>query len=244
VFAILVAGLVVWCVDTAWCPTISRAIRQLPEQGEIRQSRLHWQDPAPRLLAAGHFLAFIADPNHTGRIRAPSHVQVEFGRDRVRFISVLGYADVPYPSGQSAVAFNRKELQPWWGAWRPPLLWITFALVCLALMLTWWVVALVLAGPAWFMAFFANRRLDARGSWKLAGAALLPGALLMAVSILLYGLGVLDHVQLLAAAAVHLLIDFAYVLGSPIRCPRLGVATRGKNPFAADRGADRGPEAK
>ena len=42
------------------------------------------------------------------------------------------------------------------------------------------------------IAYFKDRRLTARGAWKLASAALLPGALLVCAGIVLYGLGVAD----------------------------------------------------
>ena len=233
VFAILVGAAVVWCVDTAWSPTIAQAIRRMPEQGEIRNGRLHWTDPTPRVLGEGHFVAFTFDPRHSGTTRSPAHIQVEFGRDTVRFLSLLGYWDSAYPFGHSAFQFNRRAMEPWWGAWRPPLLWMTFAGTCVLLMCTWAALAIVLAGVSWFVAFFANRQLSFRSGWKVAGAAMMPGALLMAFAILLYGLGALGLVQLLAATAIHIIVHLTYAIGGPLRRRRLGATFSRRNPFSS-----------
>src|SRR5262245_2453255 len=99
IFAVLVAGAVVWLLDTAWFPTSQKAIRQLPARGEITSGRVTAFTNAPQLLAEGPFLAVVLDLNHSGQIRSTAHVQVEFGRSDVRVISLFGYAVHAYPVG-------------------------------------------------------------------------------------------------------------------------------------------------
>jgi hypothetical protein len=232
IFAVLVAASVVWFFSAAWFPTIEETIRQLPETGEIRNGKLAWPDETPRLLAEGRFLSFAADWDHTGVIRSPAHIQVELGRNGVRFISIFGYADCSYPFDDRVIAINRTEMEPRWGAWAPPILWITFGSVVIWLLANWALLASVVCLPIWLLGFFANRQLSLAGSWKLAGAALMPGALLMMAAILFYGLDVLDLVQLLAAALAHLAIDLVYMAGSLFFAPRLPFCSKGGNPFA------------
>ncbi|HLX68344.1 MAG TPA: hypothetical protein VKV04_01840, partial [Verrucomicrobiae bacterium] len=70
-------------------------------------------------------------------------------------------------------------------------------------------------------------------TWKLAGAALMPGALLLIVAIFLYGFGVLDLVQLATAASVHIIVGWAYTILSVRAVPKLSSrAVAEKNPFA------------
>src|SRR5262249_23989077 len=140
IVAAVVASAVVWFLNSAWFPTIQIAVRQLPVGGEIRAGKLIVITQTPQLLAERHFFALAVDLDPPRQIRSLAHVQVELGRSDVRIISLLGYVAHAYPSGAS-VAFNRAELEPWWGAWRPPILWLTFAGVIVWLLILWPVLA-------------------------------------------------------------------------------------------------------
>src|SRR6185369_8264376 len=122
------------------------------------------------------------DLNHGGGVRSPAHVQVEFGRDNVWVHSLLGYREFFYVRDRT-MAFNRPDLVPWWGAWSPAVWWLVFGTVLLGLMTIWLIVAAVYFLPVWLSGFFANRDLGLAGSFKLAGAALMPGALFMIAAI-------------------------------------------------------------
>lgn len=235
VFALLTAFVVVWFLNHAWFPTVRQAILQLPEQGQIISGRLDWTNEPPRLLAEGTFLAFNIDLDHTGEIRVPAHLQIELGRGNVRFISLLGFTDWPYSKTQP-VDFNRIKLEPWWGAWRPPILWMVFGASLVGLLLMWWMLATFYFFPVWLIGFFANRKLNPAGSWKLAGAALLPGALLMILGMVAYGFGFLDPVQLLAVQALHWVVGWVYCAVSVFALPEVSeVGVPEKNPFQPER---------
>ena len=231
IVALLAAASVVWSLQRAWFPTIGEAIRQLPAQGELRSGRLDWQDRTPKRLAEGRFLALVVDLDHSGEARSPAQVQVEFGRTDFMMFSVLGYMQRAYPRGWT-VAFNRTELGPWWGAWAPAILAIVAGLIVGGLLLVWAVLATVYALPAWLLGFFADRDLSPFGSWRLAGAALMPGALFFSAALLLYGWGALDLVHLAGAAVFHLLMGWVYLVTSPLHLPRRSLAATKENPFA------------
>lgn len=230
IFALLAAGTVVWFVQRAWFPTIAKAIRALPPEGEIRSGRLDWPGPSPVRLAEGRFLALVVDLDHSGEARSPAHVQVEFGREDFKVYSLFGYVKRAYRRNQT-VAFNRTDLGPWWGAWAPPILAMVAGLVVVGLMLSWAGLATVYCLPVWLIAFFADRDCSLGGSWRLAAAALMPGALLMCAAILTYGWGALDLVRLVVAGAVHLVIGWVYLVASPLCLPRHQSATAKVNPF-------------
>ena len=229
--ALLAAGTVVWLLHKAWFPQIGEAIRQLPPQGELRSGRLDWQGATPARLAEGRFLALVVDLDHTGGARSPAHVQVEFGRADYEIFSLLGYVSGPYPRDW-VVAFNRTELVPWWGAWAPAILALVAGLVVVGLMVSWVCLGMVYFLPAWLVGFFANRDLSLPGSWRLAGAALMPGALLLSAVIVLYGWGALDLVRLAISAIVHLVMGWVYLFVSPLCLPRRQAAAAKENPFA------------
>ena len=220
VIASLAAAAVVWFLSDGWFPTVRAAIRNLPAQGVIRSGRLDWPDNPPRLLAGGRFLAFIVDLNHSGQTQSPADVQIEFGRETVRVVSFLGYAEWNYPPDWT-MAFNRTDLEPLWGAWEPELLAITVLALVAGLMLAWAALATIYFLPVRLISFFANRDLNFRGSWKLAGAALMPGALLLTAAIVLYGFAALDLIQFCFISGAHFALGWIYLFLSQLFLPRI-----------------------
>jgi hypothetical protein len=233
IVALLVATSTVWFLQTAWFPTISLAAKKLPDKGEVRDGKLDWPGENPSLLGEGRFLAFVVDVNHSGQIHSTAHVQVELGQATIRFRSLFGMMEFPYPKNW-IIGLNRGEAEPWWGAWKPPILWITFGGVALALPIMWSALATLFAGAVWLIAFYANRRLRIGGAWKMAGASLMPGAVVMIASIFAYGFGVLDLLQFIFAGVVHFVVDMVFLIASPFFLPRLEVVQ--KNPFTPKKG--------
>jgi hypothetical protein len=232
VVALFAAAAVLWFLVHAWFPVVRQAIHRLPEQGAIRHGQLEWQGDSPQMLADGTFLGFSVDLSHEGRARSPAHVQVEFGRTSVRVFSLFGFYEAKYVPGY-AVAFNRPELEPWWGAWSPIILALVALSVISGLMLTWLLLATIYCLPAWLVAFYADRQLTLAGSWRLAGAALMPGALFQSVALIVYGLGGWDLIKLTIAFVAHLVIGWLYVGLSPLSLPRRAEHVAAKaNPFA------------
>ncbi len=229
--AIFCAAAVLWFMYTGWFPVIQSGIRQLPSRGAIRFGRLQWQGENPAKLADNHFLGFTVDLRHEGSVRSPAHLEAQFGEKEVVLWSLFGALDVPYPRGY-AIAFNRDELEPWWGAWSPAILAISAGAVVAGLMLSWAMLALLYSIVAWLTAFFANRKLGVVGSYRLCGAALMPGALIMIIAIVVYGLGGLDIVRLLITFAAHLVLGWAYVIASVFWRPKvLDLSVAKGNPF-------------
>jgi hypothetical protein len=235
VVATLAAAAVVGFLSDSCFPIVRVAIRSLPATGEIRSGRLDWTNQAAQVLAEGRFLAFFVDPEHSGQIRSPAtDVQIEFGRESVRVFSLLGYLEWPYPPDY-IIAFNRTELEPLWGAWEPAWLAIMVLVVVVGLMALWALLATVYLLPVRLVGFLANRRLDFRGSWKLAGAALLPGALLLTVAIVLFNLGGLDLIQFCLLFAAHVAVAWVYLWVGPLLLPRTEPQPTGDNPFSTAR---------
>lgn len=234
IIAILAAAVVLWFLLTTWCPVIHQAIRQLPAQASIRSGKLSWRDGSNARLAENHFLALTVDLRHEGAVRSPAHVQVEFGEQDVAVVSLFGALQKPYPHDY-LIAFNRDDLEPWWGAWQPAILALTALTVISGLMLSWGVLALLYCPVAWLVAFLANRNLSLRGSYRLCGAALMPGALVQMFAIVLYGLGILDVLLLLIMVGAHFLVGWIYVAAAPFWRTRLATAPSTSNPFTPEK---------
>jgi hypothetical protein len=229
--ALLGAAAVLWFLTRAWIPTVQEAISNLPPSGEIRGGRLIWTNEIPRVLGEGRWLSISIDPQHQGTVRVPAHLQVELGRMEMRFIALFGQWDLPYPDKRWVVGFNRTDLQPWWGAWRPFILWMIFGGSFLGMVTTWWVLQTCYVVPLWLLGFFKNRILGLMGAWKLAGAALLPAALFMTGAVVFYGLGWIDLVQLLIAHGLHWVIGIVYAVGAVVYRPDQKAANPTANPF-------------
>jgi len=231
IIALLTAISVDWLLHDGCFPTITAAIKQLPDRGEIRAAQLNWPGASPQLLAEGGFLAFDVDLEHTGELHSPAQVQIEFGRESVRVFSLLGYHEWRYPPGW-IMPFNRTDLEPLWGAWKPDILAISTGAVVIGLLLSWAVLATVSFLPVWLICFFANRDLNFRQSWRLVGAALMPGALLLTAAIIFYAVGALDLIQMSFAFGAHLVLGWIYGFISPLFLRRALPAEQ-RNPFAA-----------
>jgi hypothetical protein len=231
IVALLGAGAVVWVLHKAWFPMVSEAIDRLPTQGAIQSGLLDWPGGAVSDLAENRFLGLVVDLDHTGGARSPAHVQVEFGRKDFKVYSLLGYVRFAYPK-RWRVPFNRTELGPWWGAWAPEILAVAAGLVVAVLMVSWACLATVYFLPVWVVGFFANRSCGLAGAWRLAGAAQMPGALLMCAAIVCYGWGAMDLVGLTVASAAHFLVGWVYLLVATFRLPRHPAGVVKENPFA------------
>jgi hypothetical protein len=228
--ALIAAISVVWFLDDACFPTIRAAIQNLPDAGKISSGKLDWGGDSPKMLAEGNFLAFDIDLNHSGQFHSPADLQIEFGKDSIRIFSLPGYSDFFYPPDRYA-PFNRTELEPLWGAWAAEILFLTAVATVICLSSSWWVLSTVYFLPVWILGFFANRDLNFRASWKLSGAALMPGALLMVAGIFLYGFGFLNLVSFGFIFAAHFILGWIYLAVSLFFLPRISEAKPKANPF-------------
>jgi hypothetical protein len=228
IVALLAAGVVVWFINNNCFPVINTAVQKLPVAGEIRSGKLEWQSRSPELLARGRFLALDVDLDHSGQFSQSADVRIEFGNRTVQVYSLLGYQEWNYPSDY-VIAFNRDALEPLWGAWAMEFLILAGAAVTLGLLLSWWLLATLYFLPLWSLGFFFNRSLNFRQSWRLAGAALIPGAWLMVAAIFLYGVGFLNLIPFIFVFATHFVMGWIYLFVSLLFLPRL--PAQKQNPF-------------
>jgi len=215
IVALIAAATVVWFLYRAWAPIVRQAIRQLPDQGEIRLQQLRLSPPLPELLAQNRYLSLVVDQGGQSREGLDADLQVRFCQERLEFCSLLGCVDLHYPKDWT-VQFNRPELQPWWDARQTFILgWVGVAVAGM-LLAVWAALATLYCPVTWLIAYFRDRDASLAGSWKLSGAALMPGALLLTLGIFLYGADALDLIRLAVIAALHVVVGWAYVAVSPM----------------------------
>jgi len=237
IIAIIAGVCVAWCLSSTWIPVITSAVDQLPDKAEIRRATLNWDGESPRRLADNQFLSVAVDLKHEGLARSPAHIQAELGEKTVKVMSLLGFVEAPYPDGW-LVSLTRAEAQPWWGAWKLPILWIAGAATVCVLMVIWTILSTVYFVPAWMVAFFANKQSTLAGVWRVCAAALMPGALVFCASIIFYGVGALDLPELALLAAIHIAVGWVYLATALICLPeRPEEINEKENPFAMARAA-------
>ena len=238
IVALLVAATVVAFVSSEWFPVVRDAAQRLPNAGAIRSGTLQWATNAPVRLAEGRRLALSVEPNEARLPGGAADVEVSLHDTNFQVSSWLGYVELPYPSGWT-ISLTRAEAVPWWGAWEWPLRWLLAAAVVIVLMPSWWMLAAVYCALAKASAFYANRRLGWWESWKLSGAALMPGAFVVMVAILGYGWLGLDLIQLGLFFILHVVTGWLYLVASPFFLPKDTEAPSiTPNPFAAPESAD------
>ncbi len=219
--AVLIAWCAVACLYWTWGPALDEAVRRLPPIGEIRDGRLIWPEAAPTRLVDNQFLAIVVRRGTAAKPGQSADVQIELGDSAATLSSLLGYVGIAYPSG-SILPLNRTEMEPLWGAWRPYMHLGAGIVLVGALLLLWSLLAAALVLPLRFYAFLADRRTTCAACWRLAVASLIPGATLMGVAVLFYGLSRLTLVDLLLINALHLFVGLVYLLIAPLRLPRHG----------------------
>src|SRR5436190_1872427 len=153
-----------------------------------------------------------------------------------------------FPAVQKAIgrlpergAIRRGQLEwnspsPVWLSERPFLLVGAVAGVVIGLLAGWLGLAALYSLPLRLIAFYSDRKATWGACWRVAGAAQLPGALLMGCATFLYGFNRINLVGLLFAWLLHLVIGWIYIGMAPARLPRLaGGPRRGGNPFGGER---------
>ena len=220
-FALAVAGTVVWFISRAWMQVIDAAIDRMPQSGAIVDGRLEWPSNATLFVegpAGEPFMRVDVQPGGLTNVVETVDLVMAFEADRVLLGSSLGLGllVVPYPPGVD-VPFNKTDLEPWWGARAHMVLMALGLLIILGLLISWSFLGCLYMVP---VKIFSINRVTWRGAWQLASAAHLPGALVMCAGMLFYGLKQLELIGLVFVWAIHLVLPWFYLFFSPIFAPK------------------------
>jgi hypothetical protein len=231
--AMMIAASTVWFFHRAYCPVILQAIQKMPETARVAAGKL--QGVPETLMAESRFLAIAVTPGPGGNIGQDADMQIELRQTDFcvgsSFWPYWGW-ELDYSKGRDA-GLGRSNLEPWWSAWQPMLLAGVGAGVVILCLVLWSALAVVYMAPARFIAWFGDRHLTWRGAWRLASAASLPGALVLAGAIILYGCAIIDLVGFSFLAAVQMIMGWVYLFGGASKAPKLFSDDSRRNPFTA-----------
>ena len=240
VVALAITTCVLWFVVDQLRPLIDQATRRLPNRTRLQRGILDWDPSAPSVvLVDSPFLNLVIRRSPGEATVTDADLRVTFEPQGWRVGTVLGFWQFRYPRDRG-FELDRTEALAWWGAWQKPL-WAGLGLGTMgALMGSWALLATILVWPAWAMAQAFDRQTTWVGAWRLAGAALMPGALLAGAALLMYGLRQIPLAQLVLLWILHWPIGWVYVLAAPLRLPRRSDASVQGNPFESAEGRDEG----
>lgn len=231
IVAVVVSACVTWLLAVDLTPAIQAGIRRLPEQGAIIDGRLQWPSTDVALVVDHPILCLWVVPRDQGAPSPSADVQIEVNRTAIKIGTWIGHWVLPYPRGLT-LALNRLELEPWWGAWKPAVLVGIATATTLGLLAVWFVLAIPYGFVVRLIAFYADRQVGILGAGRVATGALMPGALLMAGAILLYGFHQLPVIGLVFFFGLHWILGWIYLFLAPLFLPRLPQkTTRKANPF-------------
>ena len=228
--AALVVFALLWFIRVAWSPVVTEAIQHLPEAGLIQRGELIFNGEPLTRLAENKRLALVVDIDGTREAGHIADLEILFEKNRVVLRGPLGGWWQQYDRRYS-FSFNRPELGPWWGAWQWPILALVALATVISLLVMWWGLALFYVPLVKLLAFFADRTVTWRGAWRLSAAALLPGAALVALALVLHGFGVVDLLGFALLYALHLLAGLIFNCTSPFFLPKISDSASLKNPF-------------
>jgi len=234
--AAALAVLMVATVQDTWFADIRRLIARLPAEGAIRGGRLEWTNEVPARLLEDRYLAVAVDPERTGALGQEADLTLLLGATNAYCASVLGYAEVPYPTAYT-VSLRRDDVAAWWGAREVFLVGGVGVGTGLFWLLAWWLLASVYWLPAWLLGVLSNRDLPPAAAWKLAAAAQLPGVVVLAAALASYRFGWLNLLRLGYGFALSFAVAWFYVLLAPLLTPQAPARPAKENPFTGQRAA-------
>lgn len=226
--ATLITAVILWSVEMTWWRALRRAADQLPDRAEITGGTLRWTEPRPRILYQDPFVSWVIDPGGRREAGLASDITISLESHQLSVRSLLGRTTFAYPTDHR-LEFGRLAVSGWLDAWEAPIRGGLAVVVFGGLLVLWNGLALVHGLVAWLAGRLLNRELGGWSAVRLAGAALLPGAVLMSAAIAFYANHQLSLVGLLIVIPGHLVVGWVFTAGGVLRVPAAGPP--GVNPF-------------
>jgi hypothetical protein len=229
--AILSAACLGFFLKTAWYPVLESAARSLPDSFEFHSGSLRWPSTESRVLAENPFLGISVELDPTSVPSLTADLQLSLADRSFRIKSLLGSIQIPYPSALQ-LQTGRVSSTAWWGAWG----WVALLGICtsatLGLLLSWWFLA-TLYWPAsgLFSSLFRKPSRPAQ-SWRLGAAALLLGAGIMSLNLVLYSSFITRAPGFIAGFVLHVVTAWIAIPWGALHLPSRP-KSQSKNPFQA-----------
>ena len=227
--AILSAACLGFFLKTAWYPVLESAARSLPDSFEFHSGSLRWPSTESRVLAENPFLGISVELDPSSIPSITADLQLSFSERSFRIKSLLGSVQFPYLSSlhfQSGRVFSTA----WLGAWG----WVALLGICaistFGLMLSWWSLATLYWPASGLFSSLFRKPSHPSQSWRLGAAALLLGAGVMSLNLVLYSTFVTRAPGFIAGFVLHLFIGWLGIPWGALHLPSRP-KSQSRNPF-------------
>lgn len=234
--ALLSGLIVVGVVRRIWLPVVNQGLTQLPDAAFVSGGTLRWPGREATRLAENVWLDWIVTPEGRSDLGQTADLQLEVRARDLRIHGPAGHLRLPYPI-ELEIPLSRIEATARWGAWSWVIQGGLGLSTALGLILLWWLLATLYTLPALLLAVMLGRHARLTGIWRIAAAALIPGALFADWALLAYGLGAVRLPGFFFLFALHVLIGGGSLLWGLLSCPRAG-SPQPDNPFGHEDSAD------
>ncbi len=221
------AGAVVWFLSACWEPVLENTIQSAPAELGLASGTLSGLPETPN-QHQNRFLSLVLGSDPDTLENMTSDIQIRFTQDGMEWRSLFGAWAHPYPPNLQ-LDLSPDTVLPWWRARRTLFFSAAFLVVAIGLILTWLSLATLYYFPLVIAAFFLDRTNAC--TWRLAGSALIPGAVIMTLAIVLYGIHLLNLLGLLLATALHFIAAWVFAFGAARNLPAAPQADPAGNPF-------------
>lgn len=227
--AILSAACLGFFLRSAWYPVLEKSSRALPDSFELQEGALRWPTVESRVLAENPFLSLSVELDPASPTSSTADLQLTFQDRSFKLSCLLGSTQFPYP-GNLSIQSGRVLSTAWWGAWS----WVALLGVCLAstlgLVIAWWILATLYWPASGFISFLFRKPSRLAQSWKLGAGALLFGASIMSLNVVLYSTLVIRAPGFIAGFVLHLASGWFGIPWGALHLPS-AAKTTSRNPF-------------
>jgi len=229
VFGCICSFFITKAIDKAIISSITTAVQNFPQKGEIKSGALYWETNGIFVLSGAKFLSISINATDEEDIADSSDIQLIIGKNHFRLRSIFGWLEIKYPLW-FRLPLSYKEVFPIWDAYMPAIKVSVFISSIVVLLIVWTIISLIYSLFAKFLIRLFNRIRKPGGAFKISGASLIPAALIMSIAILGYSLRYLDLLSLMIVFGCHFIISLCYLFLSIFHLEKVPVKT--ENPFS------------
>lgn len=232
VFGCICSFFITKAINKAIISSITTAVQNLPQKGEIKSGALYWETNQVFVLSGAKSFSISVNATDEEDIADSSDIQIIIGKNHFRFRSIFGWLEIKYPLW-FRLPLSYKEVFPVWDAYMPAIKASVFISSMVVLLIVWTIVSLIYSLFAKFLIRLFNRISKPGGAFKISGASLIPAALVMSIAILGYSLRYLDLLSLLIVFGCHFIISLCYLFLSIFHLEKIPMED--KNPFSSSK---------
>ncbi len=204
-------------------PAVEASLRSLPGNAVVRNGRMQWPGTNAVRLGENAWVDFVVTPGTSDPLGQTADFQFDLRPAFVRVQGALGHVDLPWHRDLQ-LDLGRIPAAATWGAWRGVGQALLACGVFVWMFVVWWILSAVYAIPGWLLSTVLGRSIPIAGLWRMAGAALVTGAIVASVGFLGYATRRWQLTGLIVIQTVHFVLSPVWLGWGIVSTPRGGTA--------------------